>query len=886
MDKVIYDSYEILKKFADCTGEYVTEDALREIRKYLKRKEYFNENVLRVAIVGRVNAGKSTLTNALVGKVIAQMRGRESTSWNTTFWPSSNELCLVTNEEDKVEELSVEEFIKVLNDKEQRKEFLKDKKSIDVFFETKDIHFAILDIPGVATQNKANEILALEAVRESDLVLFTIPANSSVSGEDIAIYRELKKNKKPVEFVITKADYRDDEGIQEMRAEIQEYFQVEHVLSISADGCLKGDEASLDDRKKLIERINMHQIIAKEERIKNNISFESECIRILQKVQAKALFDIDKKFAKKYEELYFLQERAEELTQLVREELSNSIKEKYCAPFKETIIKEMTSVPVEKCKVAIAAILEKHISEEYLVEYWQAEVATIESMIDQAWEDGIADKEQLKQYVGVLKSGRTGIAAKSFDWSEDGQMFGGMRTSIGLGAVASFYQAVLGPMAEYVTITGAMTSIGLPLAAIGAGISIALGLMSEGEQEYLSAERAEKILEEELRKNALEIITRILDATERINKRCITLEFEKQEEKNRNSLPEGMRDADFAIQTLEQVSTILLNRDLVLREQIHFYLNCPAEKITEIKYVDPVEQEIDAFLGEIEDLREQGYFDSFGRIVFMPILFLQDEGKAYIKRILRDICLNKSSIQKNIQSDYSGKAFCYEDDFCAIYYSREWGKKKIKLEYIDVYKRDIQKYDLFKKRIREGSILSDFQMRRKIISDISRAREKVEILVPWMKGAMFKKSDKDKMSMADAIGLALKNGATVVIGCGNSEDGDKEDEILSKDMKEKLLETYGQYFQRGKLVFYMNSFTHEKFLAVDNKIAMCGSYNFLSNVGRFHEKSFSKNRKDGYGKKGSSGVSGTTEYPGESMKLTENVESIEEIRDRMKAKYQ
>ena len=105
MDKVIYDSYEILKKFADCTGEYVTEDALREIRKYLKRKEYFNENVLRVAIVGRVNAGKSTLTNALVGKVIAQMRGRESTSWNTTFWPSSNELCLVTNEEDKVEEL-------------------------------------------------------------------------------------------------------------------------------------------------------------------------------------------------------------------------------------------------------------------------------------------------------------------------------------------------------------------------------------------------------------------------------------------------------------------------------------------------------------------------------------------------------------------------------------------------------------------------------------------------------------------------------------------------------------------------------------------------------------------------------------------------------------
>ena len=263
----------------------------------------------------------------------------------------------------------------------------------------------------------------------------------------------------------------------------------------------------------------------------------------------------------------------------------------------------------------------------------------------------------------------------------------------------------------------------------------------------------------------------------------------------------------------------------------------------------------------------------------MPILFLSDENKEHLLSILKLMCRDITSFEKKITNSRIDNSYCFENEIVTIYFKHKPGEKKIELEYIDVHIRDEANVKQFENKIREGCILSDCQMRRKIISDIRRSTEKVEILVPWMTGAIYSKAKTYQCTMLDAIEQALKNGAEVIIGCGNSEDSNKDREKDSKKIKEELEAKFGKYCHEKKLIFHMRSFTHEKFLVVDNRIAMCGSYNFLSNSGRFDEK------KGRYYLDNHFGSSGEAEYPGESMKITENIESIKIIQNRIYQKY-
>lgn len=885
MDRIVYDAYEELKKYANCAGKYVSTSEMNEILKHLKKKEFFNDTMLRVVMVGRTNAGKSKLTNALIGKKIAPVKGRELTAWNTNFWPSGSEYCITTNSADESEEMSVDQYIDIMSTKEKRTEFLKDKKNIDLFFKADDIHFAILDIPGFITQNKQNEILAYEAVREADLVLLVIPGDVSLSGDDIALFEELKKNKKPTEIIISKSDCRSIEELQEMKKEIQKTFSVDgEIFDISSNDCMKGKEEALQKRKRIIERINQYQVLEEEARKRNNATFESECVKMLKSLQEKVLHDVDKKFSKKYEEQAGLYNKAEQLTQAVREELKGSMEELYCAQYKDLIIRRMTSMPISECNPQ--AIINECIPEDYMLEFWKNEVDKIVALSEKIWEKEIGETKELSQYAEVLKKGRERSNHMKMGLFDQERILGGVRTAAGLGTAISFYQAVLGPAAPYITMASAMTSVGLPLAALGAGLSVIFGFIAKSGKDTISKAEAEQILSDELRKNANEIVFYIIDIIEKSNKDYITKAITLQEEKLLHSLPTDRNEIDTVIDSLENTGTILFNRELELTEKINFYINTPIQELSRIEYVDPVEQVIHDFISRIDKLHGQCVIDTSNSIPFMPVLYLSDANKEHLFSVIEEMCTRNVPFEREIKNTQFENSFVYEDEICAIYYRHETNMKKIEVEYIDIFEHDEMNIEKYGKKIREGSVLSDCQMRRMIISDICHARNRVEILVPWMNEAMYSKSDYYKSNMFDAIGQALKNGATIIIGCGNSEDHNKENEEKSKEMKGKLEEAYQSYLENNQLIFHMNSFTHEKFLVIDDRKAMCGSYNFLSNNGRFEDKSSVvmriPKRKNTYGMNGGSSES---EHPGESMKITENIEGVQIVLSRMRRKY-
>lgn len=888
MNQVIYEAYKNLEQFAECKGEYISKEERNELLQILKKKEYYNEELLRVVLVGRTNAGKSTLTNAFVGKKIAHVKRRESTSWNTCFWPSEVEYCIATDNNYEMDNMSVERFVDIMNSVEERNEYLKNKTSIDVFFKTEDVHFAILDVPGFATQNKENEITAFEELRQADVVLFLIPANNSISGSDMALYHEILSMNKPIEIVITKSEYRSQEELGEFKLEIQTLFQTnQEIYSISAKECIKGNEQALVDRKCLIQRINEHQVIGKELRRRNNAQFELSTIDALRKLQQKVLRDVDKRFSDKYREQVELYKKEEDIVQRLSEKLYSSAQKSYCKPYYDELIEKMTSISIKECISQIDIILKETIPEKYLLDYWKQQVENMEQILETMWESEIGNTECLYQYTSLIKKGRIEYKNQALLSEKEEQLKGGIGVSAGLSTAVSFYLSVLGPAAEYITFLGAMTSVGIPLAGVGIAISAFLSTMNGKEQSKLSKEDAKKILKSELAKESNVIIQNLIKESRSLNAQHVEKEIKAQEEALRKSLPEGLQRVELSINALEKLGTLLLNRELELKELINFYITHPIET-TEMHYIDPVEQEIDNFINLLNQLETPVHINTLSRVVFMPILFLSKENKAHVFCILNEMCAKTETFKKKVEKSKFETSYYFEDEICAIYFSHKINSNKIDLEYIDVFERDEDYVKQFSGKVREGSILSDCQMRRKILSDISRATKRVEILVPWMNGAMedgfdYYKNYSFMPSMSKAIEQALKNGAVVVIGCGNSEDSDKEKEILSRKTKEILEEKFKSYCMSGKLVFYMRSFTHEKFLIVDDRIAMCGSYNYLSNRGKFIDRvkeSVSRGKQYGV-----SSYFKEAEFPGESMKLTENIESIQLIRKRMQQKY-
>ena len=150
----------------------------------------------------------------------------------------------------------------------------------------------------------------------------------------------------------------------------------------------------------------------------------------------------------------------------------------------------------------------------------------------------------------ILKRGRESAGIVNYGSVDAERILGGVRTAASLGTVISFYQAVLGPAAQYITLTSAMTTVGLPLAAIGAGLSVVFGLISGSGKEQISRGEVEQILSEELNKSSKEMMFHLIDIIENINKEYITEAIKEQEEKLMQSLPVGIKGVDDAIDAL------------------------------------------------------------------------------------------------------------------------------------------------------------------------------------------------------------------------------------------------------------------------------------------------------------------------------------------------
>ena len=158
------------------TGELL--DAVIEHFPSQNGEEELEENIPRIAVVGRPNAGKSSIINAFIGEdryIVTDIAGTTRDSVNTRY----------------------------------------NKFGFD---------FYIVDTAGIRKKGKGNEdieyysvIRSIRAIENSDVCILMIDATRGIEGQDLNIFSLIQKNKKGLVVCINKWDLVEDKSTQAIK---------------------------------------------------------------------------------------------------------------------------------------------------------------------------------------------------------------------------------------------------------------------------------------------------------------------------------------------------------------------------------------------------------------------------------------------------------------------------------------------------------------------------------------------------------------------------------------------------------------------------------------------------------------------------------------------
>ena len=158
------------------TGELL--DAVIEHFPSQNGEEELDENIPRIAVVGRPNAGKSSIIKAFIGEdryIVTDIAGTTRDSVNTRY----------------------------------------NKFGFD---------FYIVDTAGIRKKGKVNEdieyysvIRSIRAIENSDVCILMIDATRGIEGQDLNIFSLIQKNKKGLVVCINKWDLVEDKSTQAIK---------------------------------------------------------------------------------------------------------------------------------------------------------------------------------------------------------------------------------------------------------------------------------------------------------------------------------------------------------------------------------------------------------------------------------------------------------------------------------------------------------------------------------------------------------------------------------------------------------------------------------------------------------------------------------------------
>lgn len=169
------DPYCISSLTGSGTGDLL-DDVVKSFTKEMD--EAIEEDIPRIAIVGRPNAGKSSLINAFLGDDRNVVTDRAGTT----------------------------------------------RDSIYTKYEKFGFNFYLVDTAGIRKKNKVNEDLeyysvmrSIRAIENSDVCVLMVDATRGIEGQDVNIFQIIQKNQKGLVVVVNKWDIVEDKSNEAIR---------------------------------------------------------------------------------------------------------------------------------------------------------------------------------------------------------------------------------------------------------------------------------------------------------------------------------------------------------------------------------------------------------------------------------------------------------------------------------------------------------------------------------------------------------------------------------------------------------------------------------------------------------------------------------------------
>ncbi|WP_100333155.1 dynamin family protein [Bacillus alkalisoli] len=449
---------------------------------------------LKLVIMGEVKAGKSTLINALVGKVLSPTNVAETTASiieisydknanGTIFTTSSNENIVGT----------LDEIYQTLDQKRTDMDFFKNVDYVKLGFPLKSLKsLHIIDTPGLATVREANEKRTESFIQSADVILWVF--NGHVLGQaDIeGKLEEVAMMGKPIIALINRVDELNtpaDKLVNYLEKKIDIY--VEDIMAISAKSALEGKLEGNEDKLRIsgllelleyletnIERnsenVQTHSIIQS-----SKVLIEKDCLfhdNINEDI-ARVISDLDVR----KNEISFFNENIKralqadlknwfELEFLEREKEEMMVKVKQLGIFSKT--RESKELSEELKDILSEKALERQLQEKYedihkqFMTKWERASAELASKIEAEqqihYKNNLASLQmKLKELDSRAPSGEEAL----LDGAGKGAIVAGT-----YGATAAVYTAILGPAAASVSLIGAIGAILPPVLLVGATV--------------------------------------------------------------------------------------------------------------------------------------------------------------------------------------------------------------------------------------------------------------------------------------------------------------------------------------------------------------------------------------------------------------------------------
>ncbi|MBO8140929.1 MAG: dynamin family protein [Firmicutes bacterium] len=235
-------------------------ESLKKIPRQLQALEEHLAKPLRLAVLGEVKSGKSTLVNALVGEDVAPVDVLEATRWIMEIRHGSTASARLTMSDGKVQEGTPEEIARLLHERRTDEDFVARCEHVAVTLPLPSLsRLHLVDTPGLATVTESAAERTRRYLQEVDAVLWVLNANHLGQTDVVEALADVARTGKPVIAIVNRIDEVDAEP-----ARLEEYVQAqlaEYVQAVFATSAFAARSGQRTQNPALIDQSGLGRLM-------------------------------------------------------------------------------------------------------------------------------------------------------------------------------------------------------------------------------------------------------------------------------------------------------------------------------------------------------------------------------------------------------------------------------------------------------------------------------------------------------------------------------------------------------------------------------------------------------------------------------------------------